>query len=109
MSKKELDKTTKKDSVTEAGIINEVSGAEEVTFHVTINGKNITLTVASSLEDAPFTTMKNFESGHVFSGFCSLIGEAQTMRLEQAGCTVRQFTDIVLPAWQEATGVGEDY
>lgn len=86
---------------------NEVDNVEEITFDVEIKGKKLTLTCPADLSDAPFEVAEAFEEGKNLKAFMGLIGEAQAARLRTAGLTPRIFADEVVPAWQEAAGMGE--
>ena len=86
---------------------NEVDKVEEISFDVTVKGTKITITCPADLSDAPFAVAEAFEDGKNLKAFMGLIGDAQAARLRAAGLTPRIFADEVVPAWQEAAGMGE--
>lgn len=85
----------------------EADNVEEITFEVTVKDSTIKITCPADLSDAPFEVAEAFEDGKNLKAFMGLIGEAQAARLRAAGLTPRIFADEVIPAWQEAAGMGE--
>ena len=85
----------------------EVFEEENITFDVEVKGQKISLTCPADLSDAPFEVAEAFEDGKNLKAFMGLIGETQAAQLRAAGLTPRIFTDVVIPAWQEASGLGE--
>ncbi|MFS0140296.1 hypothetical protein ACL1FJ_00710 [Corynebacterium striatum] len=80
---------------------------EEIDFTVNIKGKDIKIVCPADLSDAPFEVAEAFEEGKNLKAFMGLIGESQAAKLRAAGMTPRIFADEVIPAWQEASGMGE--
>lgn len=85
----------------------EVFEAEEIKFDVEVKSEKITITCPADLNDAPFEVAEAFEEGKNLKAFMGLIGDAQAAKLRAAGLTPRIFSDVVIPAWQEASGLGE--
>lgn len=86
---------------------NEADDIETISFDVNLRGKTITLTVPADLMDASDEVLENFEKGHNLNAFYALIGPAQKARLRAGGSTGRFITEVAIPAWQEASGLGE--
>jgi len=80
---------------------------ETVDFEVTIRGTKITLTTPASMDDAPLSVIEAFEDGKTVNAFMQMIGPAQAAKLRASGVTAKMFADVVVPAWNEATGLGE--
>lgn len=87
---------------------NEAEDLDTVDFEVTVKDKKITLTVPIDVNDAPIEVAEAFEDGKFLKAFMGLIGPQQATKLRAAGLTTRIFNDDVMPAWQEATGLGND-
>lgn len=85
----------------------EANEVEEVTFTVNVRGEKIKLTVPTDLGDAPFEAMEAIEDNKFMRGFMLMLGTVQANKLRSAGLTGRIFNEEVIPAWQEATGMGE--
>jgi len=85
----------------------EVEGFEKIHFTVTIRNKEIELETVADLMDAPVEVSEAFEQNKPLAAFRALLGELQYSKLKAVGVTTREFLEIILPAWQEATGLGE--
>ncbi|MBH5300894.1 hypothetical protein [Corynebacterium silvaticum] len=80
---------------------------ESISFEVEVNGKTITLTAPSSLDDAPVATAIAWEEEKFVKAFSLILGPRQMQKLENVGASVRDFTEIIIPAYTEATGLGK--
>lgn len=80
----------------------------EVAFEVTLRGKTIKITCPADLDDAPIEVLEAYEEGKNVKAFMALIGPRQAQKLRAAGMTTKQFNDVVAPAYDKATGLGED-
>ncbi|MBH5296195.1 hypothetical protein [Corynebacterium ulcerans] len=85
----------------------EING-ENIEFEVEVKGKKIALTAPASLDDAPVETAIAWEEEKFVKAFSLILGPQQMQKLINAGATVRDFTESVMPAYTEATGLGED-
>lgn len=102
--------TASKPSAAKAETAAETDAADEprkVEFEVELNGTTVKLSVLADLMDAPFEVMEAYEDGRHGKAFMALIGPVQAQKLRKAGMTPRQFKDVVTPAYEEATDVGE--
>lgn len=108
--------TTRKTSPAEAEALDEKTTSTEefeddvrkVSFEVTLRGKKIKITAPAEIDDAPIEVLEAYELGQNVKAFMSLIGPRQAQKLRAAGMTTKQFNTIVAPAYDEATGLGED-
>lgn len=85
----------------------EASGADTVTFNVSVGGKEINLEAPANILDADPEAYVAYEERKFGLMFKVLLGEAQWMQLRGAGITTQQLMEDVLPAYQEAAGLGE--
>ncbi|MDT9411307.1 hypothetical protein [Corynebacterium rouxii] len=81
---------------------------DNITFEVEVKDKKITLTAPASLDDAPVATAIAWEEEKFVKAFSLILGPQQMQKLTNAGATVRDFTEVIMPAYTEATGLGED-
>lgn len=85
----------------------EAQGTDVVTFNVTINGTDINLEAPANILDADAEAYVAYEERRFGVMLKSILGEMQWMQLRSAGMTTSQMMETVLPAYQEAAGLGE--
>lgn len=85
----------------------EAEGIETVDINIEIRGTKLKLTFPKSIDDSPIEVGEAFELGHNFRAFMLMAGPAQAAKIRAAGATMRDFSEIIIPAWNEATGLGE--
>lgn len=83
------------------------ANGDSITFEVEVKGKKFTLTAPASLDDAPVSTAIAWEEEKYVKAFSVILGPQQMNKLIAAGATVRDFTETIMPAYTEATGLGE--
>lgn len=84
----------------------EAREVETVTFTVEVAGQEVELTTVADILDAPYEVSLAFEQERNLTAFKALIGN-QFAKLDALGVTTREIIEKVIPAWQEATGLGE--
>lgn len=77
---------------------------ETVDFEVAVRGKTVKLNAPANIEDAPFEVLEAFENDRHLTGFFMLIGDVGKAKLRNAGVTGAEIRDIVIPAWNKASG-----
>ena len=86
----------------------EVEGIETVEFKVTVRGKEFNLEAPADLMDASAEVMEHYQNEKILPALRALLGEVQYRKLIAAGMTSRDALEKVMPAYNEAIGVGED-
>ncbi|MDO5534164.1 MAG: hypothetical protein Q4F65_05895 [Propionibacteriaceae bacterium] len=86
----------------------EGDGIERVTFEVEVRGTTLKLSTPADPDDWPAEAEVAFEQDQHITAFMAIIGPADRAKLRGAGATRRDLREVILPAWNEATGLGED-
>ncbi|WP_257202946.1 hypothetical protein [Corynebacterium cystitidis] len=87
---------------------NEAQGIDTVLFSVDINDKTISLEAPADLMEADPDAYIAYEERKYGLMLKSILGEPQWEKLRSAGMTTKQLIQDVMPAYQEAAGLGED-
>lgn len=87
---------------------NEANNAETVTFTVDINGKEIKLEAPVDLMSADPDAYIAYEERKFGLMMKLILNPQQWNRLRAAQMTTQQLLEVVMPAYQEAAGLGED-
>lgn len=98
---------SEKNNTTTSPVKNEVDGVEQVTFTVEVKGQKVSITTPVNMEDGPLEAAELFEQGKELSGFMLLINPEAAAQIRKLRVTVRDFSEKIVPAWNEATGLGE--
>lgn len=86
----------------------EANDIETVKFTVNIRGNDVELETVADIMDADAQVSIDQEYKRYANMLLGLLGENQWAKLRAAGMSNRIMLETVLPAWQEATGLGED-
>lgn len=81
---------------------------DTVTFTVDIKGTEVEFTTPADILDCTDEVLEHFDNGKQYAAFMSIIGPEQKARMRAAGSTGRIVMEKVIPAWNEAMGMGED-
>lgn len=81
---------------------------DTVTFTVDINGTTIEFTTPADILDCTDEVLEHFDNGKQYAAFMAIIGPEQKAKMRAAGSTGRIVMEKVIPAWNEAMGMGED-
>lgn len=80
-----------------------------VTIPVTLrNGAEMEIKMFRDPMDASDEVLEHAETGNIMSYVRGLITDASKFELKRRGSTGRDLVEVILPAYQEATGQGED-
>ena len=80
-----------------------------VTVPVTLkNGAEVSLKMFRDPMDASDEVLEHAETGNIMSYVRGLITDASKFEMKRLGSTGRDLVEVILPAYQEATGQGED-
>lgn len=85
----------------------EAIGETTVTFTVEIQGKEVELTAPASIDLAPMDAALAFEEEKYLKAFSIILGPVQMDHLRRAGATTSDYSEKVMSAWNEVTGLGE--
>lgn len=79
-----------------------------VTIPVTLkNGAEMEVKMFRDPMDASDEVLEHAETGNIMSYVRGLITDASKFEMKRRGSTGRDLTEVILPAYQEATGQGE--
>lgn len=84
----------------------EAEGAKEVSFTVTINGRDLELTAPLDPAEAPYEYLVFIEENKIFAATRALLGDIQCDQLRRYGATGNDFINVI-EAYGEATEAGE--
>lgn len=80
---------------------------ETVTFTVDINGTDVEFTTPADILDCSDEVLEHFDNNKQYAAFMAIIGAEQKAKMRAAGSTGRIVMEKVIPAWNEAMGMGE--
>lgn len=80
---------------------------ETVSFTVDINGTDVQFTTPADILDCSDEVLEHFDNNKQYSALMAIIGPDQKAKMRAAGSTGRIVIDKVIPAWNEAMGMGE--
>lgn len=90
---------------TEAPKIEEQDYAPEyVDLKVRLRGQDLTLKIISDFDDAPIEAIEHFQNDRELSGFKLLLDEQSQKVLSRMRTSLREFREVLLPAWSELQG-----
>lgn len=87
----------------------EAHDVDLVTIPVTLlNGAELEIKMFRDPMDASDEVLEHAEVGNIVSYMRGLITPASKFEMKRLNSTGRDLTEVILPAYQEATGQGED-
>lgn len=90
---------------TEATKVEEQDYAPEyVDLKVRLRGQDLTLKIISDFDDAPIEAIEHFQNDRELSGFKLLLDEQSQKVLSRMRTSLREFREVLLPAWSELQG-----
>lgn len=77
---------------------------EYVDLKVRLRGQDLTLKIISDFDDAPIEAIEHFQNDRELSGFKLLLDEQSQKVLSRMRTSLREFREVLLPAWSELQG-----
>ena len=82
---------------------------ERVDLNLEVRGKNVTLSIIKDFDDFPFEAARLLEDQKYMTAFLLLLTPADQAKVQRLRLRSSDFTETILPAWNKAMGVEDDF